>query len=109
MYAVIKHKYFNTTIRTDKRISSLKINENDILSIIKSLNSNKSHGCNKLSIKRQIVSYCPRNKFSSFDCDPSINVSGVFLDCPETFEKEFKLTTYCVNDKMLTLMSAIRG
>ena len=30
------------TIRTDKRLSSLKINEDDILSIIKSLNSNKN-------------------------------------------------------------------
>ena len=40
------------TIRTDtKRLSSLKINDDDILSIIKSLNSNKSHGWNKLSIK----------------------------------------------------------
>ena len=36
------------TIRTDKRFSSLKINENDILSIIKSLNSNKSHVRDKL-------------------------------------------------------------
>ena len=39
------------TIRTDRRLSSLKINEDDILSIIKSLNSNKSHGWDKLSIK----------------------------------------------------------
>ena len=38
------------TIRTDKRLSSLKINEDDILSIIKSLNSNKSHGWDKLFI-----------------------------------------------------------
>ena len=39
------------TITTDKRLLSLKINEDDILSIIKGLNSNKSHGLNKLSIK----------------------------------------------------------
>ena len=39
------------TTKTDKRLSSLKINEDDILSIIKSLNSNKSHGWDKLSIK----------------------------------------------------------
>ena len=32
------------TIRTDKQLSSLKINEDDILSIIKNLHSNKSHG-----------------------------------------------------------------
>ena len=32
------------TIRTDKQLSSLKINEDDILSIIKSLNSDKSDG-----------------------------------------------------------------
>ena len=34
-----------------KRLSSLKVNEDDILSIIKSLNSNKSHGWDKLSIE----------------------------------------------------------
>ena len=39
------------TIRTDKRLLPLKINEDDILSIMKSLNSNKSHGWDKLSIK----------------------------------------------------------
>ena len=39
------------TIRTDKRLSSLKINEDDILFIIKSLNSNKSHGWDKLLLK----------------------------------------------------------
>ena len=39
------------TIRTDKQLSSLKINEDDILSITESLNSNKLHGWDKLSIK----------------------------------------------------------
>ena len=39
------------TIRTDKQLSSLKINEDDIKSIIKSLSSNKSHGWDKFSIK----------------------------------------------------------
>ena len=34
------------TIRTDKRLSLLKINENGTLSIIKSLSSNKSHDWN---------------------------------------------------------------
>ena len=44
------------TIRTDKRLSSLKINEDDILSIVKSLNSNKSHCWDKLSVK--LVNMC---------------------------------------------------
>ena len=44
------------TTRTDKQLSSLKINEDDILSIIKSLNSNKSHGWDKLSI--EMVKMC---------------------------------------------------
>ena len=35
----------------DERLSSLKINEDDILSFIKSFNSNYSHGWDKLSIK----------------------------------------------------------
>ena len=46
------------TIRTDKRLSSLKINEDDILFITKSLNSNKSHGWDKLSIK--MVKMCDK-------------------------------------------------
>ena len=36
------------TLRTDKWLLSLKINEDDILSIIKSINSNKSYGWDKL-------------------------------------------------------------
>ena len=39
-------------------LSSLKTNEDDILSIIKSLNSNKSHGWNKLSTK--IIKICDK-------------------------------------------------
>ena len=39
------------TIRTDKRLLSLKVTEDNILSVLKSLNSNKSHGWNKVSIK----------------------------------------------------------
>ena len=39
------------TIRANKRLLPLKINENEILSIIKSQNSKKSHGWDKLSIK----------------------------------------------------------
>ena len=38
------------TYKTDKRIKSFNINEKDIISIIKSLNSNKAHGYN-LSIR----------------------------------------------------------
>ena len=47
---------------------------------------------------------------SSFDCDPTIDVSGVFRDISKTFDKVwyegilFKLTTHRVNDKMLTLL-----
>ena len=69
------------TIRTDtKRLSSLKINDDDILSIIKSLNSNKSHGWNKLSIK--MVEMCDKTLvyplkliFRAFIQE------GVFPDC----------------------------
>ena len=39
------------TIRTHKQLSSLKINEDDILSIIKSLNSNKSDGWTNYLLK----------------------------------------------------------
>ena len=45
-------------IRTDKRLLSLKINEDDVLSIIKSLNSNKSRGWDKLSIN--MVKMCDK-------------------------------------------------
>ena len=46
------------TIRTDKRLSSLKVNEDDILYIIKNLNSNKSHCWDKLSFK--MIKMCDR-------------------------------------------------
>ena len=46
------------TMRTDKRLWLLKINEDDIVSIIKILNSNKSHGRDKLSIK--MVKMCDK-------------------------------------------------
>ena len=39
------------TYKTDKRIKSFNINEKDIISIIKSLNSNKAHGYDNLSIR----------------------------------------------------------
>ena len=39
-------------IRRDKRILPLNINEDNIISIIKKPNSNKSHVCDKLSIKK---------------------------------------------------------
>ena len=39
------------TYKTDKRIKSFNINEKDINSIIKSLNSNKAHGYDNLSIR----------------------------------------------------------
>ena len=67
------------TIKTDKRLSSLKINEDDILSIIKSLNSNKSHGWDKLSIR---IKMC--NKTLVYPLKLIFKASiqeGVFQDC----------------------------
>ena len=43
---------------------------------------------------------------SSFDCDPTIDFSGVFLDISKAFDKIlFKLKTYGVNDEVLTLLA----
>ena len=68
------------TIRTDKRLSSLKINEDDILSIIKSLNSNELHGWDKLSIKMVKM----RDKTLVYPLKLIFRASiqeGIFLDC----------------------------
>ena len=67
-------------IRIDKRLSSLKINEDDILSIIKSLNWSKSHGWDKLSIKiikiyDKTLVYPLKFIFNAFFQE------GVFSDC----------------------------
>ena len=64
MRAVIKHKYFATSYHqnTDKGLLPLKINEDDILSIIKNLNSNKLHGLDKLSIKT--IKMCDKTSLS---------------------------------------------
>ena len=37
--------------RTGSRIKSFQVTENDILAIIKSLDPNKAHGCNNISVK----------------------------------------------------------
>ena len=68
------------TIRMDKPLSSLKINEDDILSIIKRLNSNKSHGWDKLSIT--MIKMC--NKTLVYPLKLIFKAStqeGVFPDC----------------------------
>ena len=47
---------------------------------------------------------------SSFDCDPTIDVRGVFLDISKAFDKVwhdrilFKLKTYSINGKLLILI-----
>ena len=48
---------------------------------------------------------------SSFDCDPTLDVSGVFLGIFKAFDKVwhegilFELKPYGVNDKVLTLLT----
>ena len=44
MYAFLEYK-------TDARLNHFEIHENEILSIIKSLNASKTHGWDKISIR----------------------------------------------------------
>ena len=77
------------TIRTDKQLSSLKINEDDIKSILKSLSSNKSHGWDKLSIK--MIKMC--NKTFVYPLKLNFKASiqeGPFPDCCTYSKKESK-------------------
>ena len=79
MYAVIKHKYY-ATIYHQNRFSSLKVNEDDIVFIIKILNSNKSHGWDKLSTQMMKM----RNRTLAYSLKLVFKASiqeGVFLDC----------------------------
>ena len=70
------------TFRTDERLSSLKIVEDDILSIIKSLNSNKSPGWDKLSIK--MVKMCDETLVYPLKHIFKASIQdGVFPDCGE--------------------------
>ena len=62
----------------DKRLSSLKINDDDILSIIKSMNSNKSHGWDKLSIK--MIKMCETLVYPLKLILKASIQKGVFLD-----------------------------
>ena len=67
-------------MRTDKRLWLLKINEDDILSIIKILNSNKSHGRDKLSIK--MVKMCDKTLVCPFKLIFRASIQeAVFPDC----------------------------
>ena len=64
----------------DERPSSLKINEDDILSFLKSVNSNHSHGWDKLSIK--MIKMCDKTLVYplKFIFKASFH-QGVFPDC----------------------------
>ena len=67
------------TIKTDKRLSSLKINEYDILSIIKSLNSHKSHGWDRLFTK--MIKICEKTLVYTLKLNFKASIKGVFRDC----------------------------
>ena len=68
------------TIRTDKRLLSLKVNEDDIIFIIKILNSKKSRGWDKLSIK--MVKMCKKTLVYPLKLTFKASIQeGVFLDC----------------------------
>ena len=85
------------TIRTDKRLSSLKVNEYNILSIIKSLNSKISHGWDKLSIK--IIKMCDKALVCPLKLIFKASIQqGVFQDC---WKKSTVVTIHKESKKLL--------
>ena len=55
-------KLTNFSYKTDKRLTSFDINDDDILPIIRNLNVDKAHGWDQLSIK--MIKTCGNSIFS---------------------------------------------
>ena len=61
MYSSQKCKYITKfKYRTDKRLNSFTINENDIFLIIKNLNADKAHSWDNISIR--MIQLCGKEK-----------------------------------------------
>ena len=74
------HNVLGYQTQVFKRLPSFKINEDDILSIIKSLNSNKSHGWDKVSI--DMIKMCGKTLVYPLKLIFKASIEeGAFPDC----------------------------
>ena len=89
--------YLFFSCRTSSRINSFHVNENDILAIIKTLDPNKAHGCNNISIK--MIKTCSQSLIlpSKIIFEQSLK-KGKF---PEIWKKANVVPVHKKEDKML--------
>ena len=85
--------------RTGSRIKSFQVTENDILAIIKTLDPNKAHGCDNISMKMRFVKICSQSLILPLKITFEHSLKkGKF---PETWKKANVALIHKIEDKIL--------